>query len=147
MLTPGILILACTVLLVTANMKYAQVVTRIRQLKQDKSKLYGRKDLSEEESSHLSNIELQISHLMHRISIIRFSIFSYGVSIVLFAVSIILTGIFPASDHQNFYWVVLSFFYGGILSVLSGVVFAVIDIWKAYRVIRLEISEIFYDRR
>lgn len=145
MLAPGIMISACGLLLLGMNNKYSLIVNRIRLLKEEKRKLYGKNDADDSGSNRISNIELQLSHLIHRISMVRNAVFSYSVAIALFIVSCILIGVKTNVALGGFYWIILAFFYAGMLSVFTGIIFAAIEVWKGYRIVRIEISEIYSD--
>lgn len=145
MLAPGIMISACGLLLLGMNNKYSLIVNRIRLLKEEKRKLFDKQQVNEPESNRISNIELQISHLIHRISMVRNAVFSYSVAIAFFIVSAILIGVKINIEISGFYWIILSFFYAGMLAVLTGIIFAAIEVWKGYRIVRIEISEIYKD--
>lgn len=139
MMAPGIMIIACGILLLGINNKYSTIVNRIRLLKDEKRNLYGNKEV---ESNRISNIELQISHLIHRISMVKFAVFSYSGAIAMFVVSAILTGIKTNIEINAFHWIILGFFYAGMLLIITGIVFAAIEVGKGYRIVRIEISEI-----
>ncbi len=145
MLAPGIMILACGILLLGMNNKYSLIVNRIRFLKEEKQKLYGQNETNDIKSNRISNIELQISHLIHRISMVRNAVISYSGAIGLFIVSAILIGIKTNVALGGFYWIILAFFFAGMLSILTGIIFASIEVWKGYRIVRIEISEIYND--
>ncbi len=145
MMAPGIMIIACGILLLGINNKYSTIVNRIRQLKDEKRKLYGKRESNDAKSNRLSNIELQISHLIHRISMVKFAVFSYSGAIVMFVVSAILTGIKTNIEINAFYWIILGFFYAGMLLIITGIVFAAIEVGKGYRIVRIEISEVYED--
>jgi hypothetical protein len=145
MLAPGIMISACGLLLLGMNNKYSLIVNRIRLLKDEKRKLYGKTEAEDMGNNRISNIELQISHLIHRISMVRNAVFSYSIAIALFIVSCILIGVKTNTALGGFYWIILAFFYAGMLAVLTGIIFAAIEVWKGYRIVRIEISEISSD--
>lgn len=145
LLAPGIMITASSLLLLGMNNKYSLIVNRIRLLKEEKRKLFDEEGNSDEKSNRISNIELQISHLIHRISMVRNTVFSYSASIVMFIVSCVLIGINIDNELNTIYWISLGFFYTGLAAVLTGIVFAAIEVWKGYRIVRIEISEIYKD--
>lgn len=145
MLAPGIMISACGLLLLGMNNKYSLIVNRIRLLKEEERKLYAKKDHNDLENSRINNIDLQISHLIHRISMVRNAVFSYSVAVALFIVSCILIGIKTNVDFGGFYWIILAFFYAGMMAVFTGIIFAAIEVWKGYRIVRIEISENYKD--
>lgn len=143
MLAPGIMILACGLLLLAMNNKYTLIVNRIRLLKEEKRKMFDKQEVTEAKSNRISNIELQISHLIHRISMVRNAVFSYSGAIALFVVSCILIGLKTNVEISSLYWIILGFFYAGLLAIITGIVFSAIEVWKGYRIVRIEISEIY----
>jgi hypothetical protein len=143
MLAPGLMISACGLLLLGMNNKYSLVVNRIRLLNEEKRKLFHMESMDEGESSRLSNIELQISHLIERIYLVRNAVFSYSVAVALFIVSSVLIGVTISTTTPAFDWLIVSFFYAGMFAVFVGIIFAAIEVWKGYRIVRIEISEVY----
>lgn len=141
MLVPGILIVAASVLLFSTNSKYAMVVNRIRLLKDERS-LIIEQNSSRADDKRRDKIELQISHLIHRISMVRITIVSYSAALLFFAASCVLLGIRSNFEVNGYFWVSISFFFGGLLGIINGVVFSVIEVFKGYRILHIEISEI-----
>ena len=142
MLAPGLMISACGLLLLGMNNKYSLVVNRIRLLTEEKRKIFHQDKINEIDSNRLSNIELQISHLIGRISLVRNAVFSYSLAIALFIVSSVLIGITINTFANRFDWLIVAFFYAGMLAVFVGIVFAAIEVWKGYRIVKIEISEV-----
>jgi len=143
MLAPGLMISACGLLLLGMNNKYSLVVNRIRLLNEEKRKVFHQEEIDENDSNRLSNIELQISHLIERISLVRNAVFSYSLAVALFIVSSVLIGLTINSRTPAFDWLIVAFFYAGMLAVFVGVVFAAIEVWKGYRIVKIEISEVY----
>jgi len=143
MLAPGLMISACGLLLLGMNNKYSLVVNRIRLLNEEKRKIFHQVQIDEIDSSRLSNIELQISHLIERISLVRNAVFSYSLAVALFIVSSVLIGIIISKKTPTFDWLIVAFFYAGMFAVFMGIVFAAIEVWKGYRIVKIEISEIY----
>jgi len=143
MLAPGLMISACGLLLLGMNNKYSLVVNRIRLLNEEKRKIFSQPHESELESNRLSNIELQISHLIHRISLVRNAVFSYSVAVALFIVSSVLIGLTINAKTAAFHWLIVGFFYAGMFAVFIGIIFAAIEVWKGYRIVKIEIYEVF----
>ena len=117
MLAPGLMISACALLLLGMNNKYSLVVNRIRLLTEEKRKIFHQEKIDEEDSNRLSNIELQISHLIGRIGLVRNAVFSYSLGVALFIVSSVLIGIIIATRTPAFDWLIVAFFYAGMLAV------------------------------
>jgi len=143
MLAPGLMISACGLLLLGMNNKYSLVVNRIRLLNEEKRKIFHQKQIDEIDSSRLSNIELQISHLIGRISLVRNAVFSYSLAVALFIVSSVLIGVTISQRTPGFDWLIVAFFYAGMFAVFLGIIFAAIEVWKGYRIVKIEISEIY----
>jgi hypothetical protein len=143
MLAPGVMISACGLLLLGMNNKYSLVVNRIRLLNEEKRKIFHQVGIDEMESSRLSNIELQISHLIGRISLVRNAVFSYSLAVALFIVSSVLIGITINKKTPGFDWLIVAFFYAGMFAVFVGIIFAAIEVWKGYRIVKIEISEVY----
>ena len=142
MLAPGLMISACGLLLLGMNNKYSLVVNRIRLLTEEKRKIFQQDKINETDSNRLSNIELQISHLIGRISLVRNAVFSYSLAVALFIVSSVLIGITINTLANRFDWLIVAFFYAGMFAVFVGIIFAAIEVWKGYRIVKIEISEV-----
>ena len=143
MLAPGLMISACGLLLLGMNNKYSLVVNRIRLLNEEKRKVFHQEKIDENDSNRLSNIELQISHLIERISLVRNAVFSYSLAVALFIVSSVLIGLTINKNASALEWLIVAFFYAGMFAVFVGVVFAAIEVWKGYRIVKIEISEVY----
>lgn len=143
MLAPGLMISACGLLLLGMNNKYSLVVNRIRLLNEEKRKIFHLEITDEADSSRLSNIELQISHLIERISLVRNAVFSYSMGVALFIVSSVLIGVTINTRTPAFDWLIVAFFYAGMFAVFVGIIFAAIEVWKGYRIVKIEISEVY----
>jgi hypothetical protein len=143
MLAPGLMISACGLLLLGMNNKYSLVVNRIRLLNEEKRKIFHQDSIDEIESNRLSNIELQISHLIERIFLVRNAVFSYSMAVAFFIVSSVLIGITINRHTSGFDWLIVAFFYAGMFTVFVGIIFAAIEVWKGYRIVKIEISEVY----
>ena len=143
MLAPGLMISACGLLLLGMNNKYSLVVNRIRLLNEEKRKIFQQANIDDIDSNRLSNIELQISHLIGRISLVRNAVFGYSLAVALFIVSSVLIGVTIKKNTPGFDWLIVAFFYAGMFAVFVGIVFAAIEVWKGYRIVKIEISEVY----
>ena len=95
------------------------------------------------DNNRLNNIELQISHLIARISLVRNAVFSYSLAVALFIVSSVLIGVSINQRTPGFDWLIVAFFFAGMFAVFVGIIFAAIEVWKGYRIVKIEISEVF----
>ncbi len=143
MLAPGLMISACGLLLLGMNNKYSLVVNRIRLLNEEKRKIFHQEKIDENDSTRINNIELQISHLIGRISLVRNAVFSYSLAVALFIVSSVLIGVTINKTSLGFDWLIVAFFYAGMFAVFMGIIFAAIEVWKGYRIVKIEISEVY----
>ena len=73
---------------------------------------------------------------------IRITILSYSAALLFFSVTTVLLGVRSTFEVNGYYWVSLGFLFGGLLAIINGVVFSVIEVFKAYRIVHIEISEI-----
>ena len=142
LLVPGVLIMASSLLLFSTNSRYATIIDRIRILKAERQHQPETPGSTKHSGSKRDKVELQISHLIHRIYMIRITIISYSLSLLFFSVTAVLLGIRSSFEVNGYYWVSLSFLFAGLLAIINGVVFSVIEIFKAYRIVHIEISEI-----
>jgi hypothetical protein len=143
MLAPGLMISACGLLLLGMNNKYSLIVNRIRLLNEEKRKIFHLEKVDAMEENRLSNLELQLSHLIKRISLVRNAVFAYSMAVALFIVSSVLIGLTISKSTPTFDWLIVAFFYAGMFAVFVGIIFAAIEVWKGYRIVKIEISEVF----
>jgi hypothetical protein len=125
------------------NNKYSLIVNRIRLLNEEKRKIFHLEKVDAMEENRLSNLELQLSHLIKRISLVRNAVFAYSMAVALFIVSSVLIGLTISKSTPTFDWLIVAFFYAGMFAVFVGIIFAAIEVWKGYRIVKIEISEIY----
>jgi len=142
MLVPGVMIVAASILLLSSNSKYSSIVNRIRLLHDERITIFDQSENSKQALKQVDKIELQISHLIHRISMVRITIVSFSAAVLFFTVSAVLMGIRSNFDINGYFWLMLSFFFGGLIAIINGVVFSVIEVFKGYRIVGIEISGI-----
>jgi hypothetical protein len=141
LLVPGVLIMASSILLFSTNSRYSAITDRIRILKSERRYNADPPGETRNSSNNRDRVELQISHLIHRIYMIRVTILSYSAALLFFTVTAVLLGIRSSFEVNGYYWVSLGFLFGGLLAIINGVVFSVIEVFKAYRIVHIEISE------
>jgi len=138
MLAPGIMISACGLLLLGMNNKYSLVVNRIRLLKEEK-RSSDHQELSQ--SPRHGSIDLQVNKLFYRISLIRNAVFSYSVAVALFIISSVLIGLNKINSPIELNALVIGFFLMGMACVLAGILFAAVEVWKGYKIVKIEIED------
>ena len=138
MLSPGLMISACGLLILGMNNKYSLVVNRIRLLKDEKRRMqYGK---GEDESRHTS-IDLQVKKLFYRIALIRNAVFAYSVAVAFFILASVFIGINQQSVGKYNGLVIISFLAGTVF-VFAGVLFAAVEVWRGYRIVKIEVEDL-----
>ncbi len=138
MLAPGIMISACGLLLLGMNNKYSLVVNRIRLLKEEKR---SSSHLELSQSPRHGSIDLQVNKLFYRISLIRNAVFSYSVAVALFIISSVLIGLNKINSPIELNALVIGFFLMGMACVLAGILFAAVEVWKGYKIVKIEVED------
>jgi hypothetical protein len=144
MLAPGLMISACGLLLLGMNNKYSLVVNRIRLLDDEKRKYKTRmreSTLAKHEENRMNNIEIQIMKLAFRVRLIRNAVLNYSIAVALFVLSCLSIGMQLILAENIFASLALVLFLGGMIAVLSGVIYAALETWKGYEIIKIEIQE------
>ncbi|MFA6233996.1 MAG: DUF2721 domain-containing protein [Bacteroidota bacterium] len=141
-LTPALMISACGLLLLGLNNRYAIVVNRIRQLNDEKRrKLIDPEGIDREyvDALRFESLLRQIPALMTRANYLRRSLMLLWIGVLGYLFSSILLGLglfFGLEAAEFAVWIFLL----GLVSAVCGVMFALLDITLAYRVLKLEIE-------
>ncbi len=141
MLAPGLMISACGLLLLGMNNKYSLVVNRIRLLNEERRTLKYAKDQAISEQPRHKSIDLQIQKLYSRMVLIRNAVFAYSIAVAFFIVSSLMIGFNKVTTPANLNWIVIVLFLIGMVFVFAGVIFAAIEVWKGYSIVRIEIGD------
>jgi hypothetical protein len=141
MLAPGLMISACGLLLLGMNNKYSLVVNRIRLLNEERRKFRYEKKQDKNIKRHHKSIDVQIEKLSRRISLIRNAVFSYSLAVAFFILASLMIGINRFNDSVSLNWLVIATFLIGMLFVFSGILFAAIEVWRGYQIVRIEIED------
>lgn len=137
-LAPGLMISACGLLLLGTNNKYSIVVGRIRALNDEKRRyLLNSNQISEQHQQRINNINNQLKLFHKRVAIIRNAVVSYTLAVALFVITSFLIA-FSINRNSNDI-IILLFFLAGMLSVLIGSIFMVIEIFMGYKIVTLEV--------
>jgi len=144
MLAPGIMISACGLLLLGMNSKYSMVVNRIRALDEEKRKLKQiaeESKLNQHQSKRHNSINLQTTKLAYRIRLVRNAVVFYSIAVAFFILTCLAIGLNFMLGEMNLSGLITVLFLLGMLSVLTGIVFACLEVLKGYQVITIEIEE------
>jgi len=143
MLAPGIMISACGLLILGMNNKYSIVVNRIRLLNEERRRfvvIASDNAFKYNEEIRLKSISTQLSKLQYRIKLVRNAVFSYSVAVGMFVTTSLIIGLAFWLRNQELESVVILLFSLGMISVLSGIVFAAYETVKGYEIISFEIK-------
>lgn len=143
MLAPGIMISACGLLLLGMNNKYSLVVNRIRLLNEERRRTihkYSDENLAYPENVRLESISKQISRLVYRVKLVRNAVLCYTFAVALFVLTSLFIGFGFLFNSPGLNYFVTIFFLIGMLSVLTGVIFAAYETVKGYEIVNFEVS-------
>jgi hypothetical protein len=141
-LTPALMISACGLLLLGLNNRYATVVSRIRLLNDEKRRRLADPDGIDREyvdALRFESVMRQIPSLLTRANYLRRALILLWIGVVSYLMSSlslgagIFLGLHAAAAAV---WIFLF----GLVSASVGVVFALLDIALAYKVLRWEID-------
>jgi hypothetical protein len=143
MLAPGIMISACGLLLLGMNNKYSLVVNRIRLLNEERRRFITKvseRDFNYEETVRLESISRQISALVYRVSLVRGAVFSYTTAVASFVLTSLFIGAQFILGWGKLDYAITILFLIGMMSVLTGVIFAAYETIKGYNIIQMEVK-------
>ncbi len=141
-LTPALMISACGLLLLGLNNRYATVVSRIRLLNDEKRrKLADPEGIDREyvDALRFESVMRQIPSLLTRANYLRRSLMLLWVGVFCYLASSLWlgAGLFMGLHAAEYaVWI----FTAGLFSAAIGVVFALLDIAMAFRVLKLEVE-------
>lgn len=136
MLSPGIMISACGLLLLGMNNKYSLIVNRIRTLNAETRSLLP--DSTNEKRR--ACIHRQLPLLNKRMKLVENAVWLYTIGIALFILAIFSIGISQLSEGEVTLKFSFVFFVLGLLVVLTGIFFAAREVRLGYSIVQLEIG-------
>jgi hypothetical protein len=138
-LAPALMVSACGLLLLGLLNRYQVVMNRIRVLNEERRKLKRLESPTAIEAQRLRSVARQLDDLADRVRLLRNAVVCQIAAVGCFVVTSLLIGLPVAGPG----WVThpLQVFLVGMAVVFAGLVFAALDVLRAYRTIRLELSE------
>ena len=142
MLAPALGISAVGLLLLGLNNRYSILVNRIRLLNEERRKflrhLQQHDHLEYADNVRFMSISNQSGELLIRSRLVRNAILSMQTAIAMFVLTSVMIGVnlLVAADVMKV--VPLAIFVGGMLSVLTGILFAGREVHRSYRIVLLE---------
>ena len=100
-----------------------------------------KEDQKTDRQNRMDSLLLQISKLYYRFKLVRNAALSYSVAVVWFMIASIFIGLKYLFQWEKAGTTALIFFLLGILAVLSGILFAAIELWKGHKIVNIEVHE------
>ncbi len=143
MLSPGIMISACGLLLLGMNNKYSLVVNRIRLLNEEKRKYMTKNESGSFDyfnEQRLNSITEQLQRLYYRVGLVKNAVFSYSLAVAFFVLASLGIGIGSVTEIKTAAAISMILFSAGMFTVLIGVTFAALEVLKGYQIVAFEIK-------
>ncbi|NWF51255.1 MAG: DUF2721 domain-containing protein [Ignavibacteriaceae bacterium] len=143
MLAPGIMISACGLLLLGMNNKYSLIVNRIRLLNEERRRVLSKmhdEEFNYHQNLRLESISKQLEKLVFRVKLVRNAVLSYTSAVALFVLTSLFIGIKYLFDLSKVSSIITLLFLLGMISVLTGVIFAAYETWKGYEIVKFEVT-------
>ncbi len=141
-LAPALGISAVGLLLLGMNNRYTSIISRIRQLNDEKreysAQLVENNSLNFSENARFMSIRQQGEELFDRCRIVRNAILALQTGIGLFVLSSVMIGMSLFFESEAFNTIPLVLFILGMIVLFVGIIFAALDVYRAYHVVLLE---------
>lgn len=136
---PAILVSGCAIFISALQIKFHNLVDRIRNLDREIVELEKREELSERRVQWLKTAEAQVDILLRRGRLARNSIFVLYLSVFLLITSILIAALGFLSG-LNLGWVTFVFFLISVFAIAIAVVYATREVYLSFRVIKEEVA-------
>jgi hypothetical protein len=135
MIVPGVMVSACSLLLLTLTNRSATITSRIRLLKQEERSLAASDPRSK---NRTGAVRTQVTLLVARLRLIQEAVFSCAVAIGFFILASLLIGLRFILPADGVSVLILAAFLAGMLGVVVGVILLAVETRRGYAVIRIE---------
>lgn len=143
-LAPALGISAVGLLLLGLTNRYSTIINRIRLLTGERRNLartlVERGELEYRDNMRFSSIRQQITELLRRARMLRNSILAMQIAIGLFVVSSATIGLNLFVTSRAMQLIPLIAFVVGMFALLTGIMWAAIDVRRSFRVILIEVE-------
>jgi hypothetical protein len=143
MLAPGLGISAVGLLLLGMSNRYGSIIARIRALNNEKRGflrlLADGKTLEYADNVRHQSVVRQTESLLERTRFVRNGILSMQTGIGLFVLTSLCIGLSAFVDSRALQSVSLIAFLAGMIAVLTGIIFAALDVSRSFKVVELEV--------
>lgn len=144
MLAPAVMISACGLLLLGINNKYSAIANRIRLLNDERrrynTKIKEGKELDFIELTRYASLREQLNQLFNRLGLVRNCVISYSSAIFLFIITSFLIGLEFFFELRMATILMTMIFILGMLAVGIGILFALLETIRGFKVIEIEIK-------
>ncbi len=141
MLTPVVMLSACGLFLLGLQNKFSNIITRLRELTEERRELKLQDQLNKFQQSRLQSIEKQIRGLLNRARLDKDSILSIYAGMIFFLLASLSIAVKDLGWVLKSEIVTLMFFLIGTAFVFAGTVFAYLEVRISYRVVQIEVEE------
>lgn len=141
-IAPAVMINACGLLLLGISNRYTVILTRVRTLNEEKRRIVARlgdREATSDDTIRLESIARQIDRLLVRAVYARNAVLSYLGGVGLFVLTSLLIGADFFSGVLELRHAILTAFLAGIVAMMAGVIYGILDTRKAYEVIRYDV--------
>jgi len=143
-LAPALGISAVGLLLLSLSNRYSTIINRIRLLNDEKrkfSKHIGEKgDLAYPDNVRFMSILNQTQELLFRSKLVRNAILSMQSAIGLFVITSVMIAVSLFVPADSIRAVPLIIFIGGMISVLIGIIFYGMEVYRSFKIILMEVK-------
>jgi hypothetical protein len=141
MLTPAVMLSVCALFLLGLQNKFSNIITRLRELTEERRELKLQDQPNKFQQSRLSSIEKQISGLLNRARLDKDSILSIYAGMIFFLLVSLSIAVKDLGWILNCGIITLILFLIGTAFVFIGTVCAYLEVRISYRVVQFEVEE------
>lgn len=144
MLAPAVMISACGLMLLGINNKHSSIVNRIRLLNEERRrymlKIQNNANIEFVETLRLQSVNKQLDDLLMRLKLVRNGIVFHILGIFMFILTSLVIGAELILRINLFEPIKIIIFSAGLILVAVGVIFALIETIKGYKIVYLDVK-------
>ncbi len=144
MLAPAVMISACGLILLGLNNKHSSIVNRIRLLNEERRrymlKMQNNPDIEFVETLRLQSINKQLDDLLMRLRLVRNGIVFQIMGVFMFILTSLVIGAELILRINLFDLIKIITFSAGMILVAIGVIYALIETVKGYKIVYLDVK-------
>ena len=141
MLTPVVMLSACGLFLLGLQNKFSNIITRLRELTEERRELKLQDQLNKFQQSRLKSIDKQIQGLLNRARLDKDSILSIYAGMIFFLLASLSIAVKDLGWILRCDIITLILFLIGTAFVFAGTIFAYLEVRISYRVVQIEVEE------